>query len=271
MGLIEVRKDFFIPDRALRFGAASTDRLTITAAASINDLNPYTWIMWVRPRAFTDLGRLVDKNPKLLRMNGTTEGSGLIRNEVPRATTTMVYQYYYPWSLSLWEWHWIAATYDSAGSAGQIGTVYHGNIHNDFIWGLADPVGGQVDGSGTTNVDNAANLCLGNRNAGDRGCSIDVAFFSMWNRKLNPAELLQQFRNPQLDNGCVVFMQVGEYGTGTQFDLSGNANNGAVTGATPIEGPAATAYMWPDHEDGIPIPGWNPLIGGQRRRLIGAY
>ena len=58
------------------------------------------------------------------------------------------------------------------------------------------------------------------------------------------AEIEAQRLYPQRTSGNVMFVLTGENGTSTQWDLSGNGNNGTVTGATPALGPGAILPRW---------------------------
>ena len=83
-------------------------------------------------------------------------------------------------------------------------------------------------GSGTYGSDAAEDACIGNK-ANDGTPFIGrIAVTLLWNRALTLGELIDQQYNPHATSGCVGYWWL--HGTGTQPDLSGNANTGTVTG-----------------------------------------
>ena len=92
----------------------------------------------------------------------------------------------------------------------------------------------QAVGSGTVSDMAGMNAQVGNTDSGDFSWPGQIAWVSVWNRLLTLAEIrFQQFR-PAYDTGCVLLTHYGgpANGVGTQTDLSGNGNNGTITGAT---------------------------------------
>lgn len=211
---------------ALVFGAGATDKVTITAEAGINNLDPFTWLMWVYPTTLTSLRVLLSKGAttKVFRLNGTggniqvqiaraSGGASFITNDTPLST--------------LDKWYCVAAGVDSSAGAGQMVDIYTG----DLTTPLAERAyGTNSNGSGALTDESASDLTLGG--SASSAFQGRVAVAMIWNRELTLGELIDQQFNPRPTSGCVLYEVMGFNGTGTQPDWSGNAHAGTVTGAT---------------------------------------
>lgn len=127
-------------------------------------------------------------------------------------------------------WNYIAIAHDyGAGATGQ--QIYRGSLAAF----AAEPAYDNRDApAGAVNDDSAANVSVGAYNSASNYFAGIIAAFMCWDVKLSLAEIQQQqFRidRPIVQRAnCVLFSNY--FGTGAQPDLSGNGNNGTVTGAT---------------------------------------
>lgn len=258
---------------ALTFGAASTHRVNHGSNSVIDDLNPLTLIMWVYCTTRTSGRYIFNKgaNPaKNLLLSG---GTGNIEWVVDRATTDADY-ITSDTPLTANVWTYIAITFDSAATPSS--RIYTGKRATAAV---ESTYGTSTSGSGSVTSDAANSFIVGNSsglNAAFQGSIADVRYF---NRALTLGECIDQQFNPHMDSGCKLYCVYGFNGTGTQPDWSGNANSGAVTGATLAVVHPPVAYF-PLH-DGMPmiappVPGvGHPAMrrfGGIKhgRELIGA-
>jgi hypothetical protein len=102
------------------------------------------------------------------------------------------------------------------------------------------------DGSGAEATEATGNLMVGNNTTPDNppDCKIHAAM--VFNRALSLGEVEAQRTKPHVlsDGSCKLFTIYGQAGTGSQLDLSGNGNNGTVTGAAQIDGPTQILSPW---------------------------
>lgn len=260
---------------ALTFGAATSDRVDCGSGASIDDLNPFTWLFWCYATNNTANRALGSKesgsNSKRLRLSGTGGSAGNLRVEVVRATTNTDYITNDTPLGTLNTWKCVAITFDSAASAGQIVNIYSGTrsvVLAESTYGTA------TDGSGTPSSEAAGSFYIGNRAGLASSFQGRIAVCMIWNRALTLAELIEQQFRPHKTSGCVMFTRVGYNGTGTQPDWSGNGNAGTVTGATltpddvplgPMGGFGIGEEAWVPY---VPPSGGGYLIGGA---MLGGY
>lgn len=215
---------------ALTFGAASSDRVVVTAAASINDLATLSVGGWIYPTALASTALATKCNGILngwqFVLNGT---GGNLRFRRDRTTDTDYQTNSAP--LTTGKWYFVMAVYDAGAGAGQVVNIYVGDeaaLAVEATYGVA------TDGAGAEVTDAAQNLEWGNNPATHAGApSADMAQMMVYSRALSLAEVQAlQFRPRMLDANCVLLHRLGDNGTGSQIDLSGNGNHGTVTGAT---------------------------------------
>jgi len=258
---------------ALTFGGASSDRVEITAASSINDLNPFTIVMWVYPTSLVNNKKLCQKGLFATggffgwNLNGT---GGNLETSVRRAGASTSYiTNSTPLAITN-KWYCVALTYNSAASAGQVHNMYIGDlttIVSEATYGTA------TDGSGSTSAQAAGEkLYVGNFGSANQAFPGHIAFFGMWNRELSLGEVQDQQFQPHKTSGNVVFIHLGFNGTSTQPDWSGNGNAGTVTGASqsahvPLGPPFGLSRHFP-YTVAAAVPSldsWYQLTGGPVR------
>lgn len=217
---------------ALTFGAATTDVVNHGSDASLDNLNPFTWAAWIFPTTLTNARIILSKATagsvgKQFAVNGT---AGDVSVRVNRPTDTVYITNDTPLATTS-KWYFIAATFDSAGAAGQVVNIYVG----DLTTSLAERAyGTATDGSGTPDAEETVSFAAGNLTPATPATPLQgrIAWAGVWNRGLSLGELQQQQFRPHKTSGNVLFTHYGFNGTGTQPDWSGTGNSGTVTGAT---------------------------------------
>lgn len=98
---------------------------------------------------------------------------------------------------------------------------------------------GVVNGSGTPGDDGSIDLYIGNivRSGTTYAPGARIGPTAVFNRVLSVGEMQAWQHDPKMMAGCVGLWNLGDNGTGTQPDYSGNGNAGAVTGATQSDNP----------------------------------
>lgn len=229
----------------LRLGAASSDVIDVGSGASIDDLDPFSILILCYPTSTTtDLG-LWEKSPtnalKKVFLRKLT-GVGLY---VARATSA---SYRYPDTgtghvVVANQWQMFAATFNSAASPN---SVLYGSLASDPVKAYTTFTTQNADGSGALTSDAADTARWGNWyiGAGSLTSAFQgiLAIGAVVNRVLTLDEIRDWQFNPRWIPGTVDFHHFGANGTGVQQDLSGNKNDGTVTGATVADHVPLSAY-----------------------------
>jgi hypothetical protein len=226
-----------VPDTlvaSLTFGAATTDRVNHGSAASLDNLDPLTYALWVYPTTVTGNRSIIAKSSAAGSPNGKALGfdgaSTRLQFIVDRVTTDTNYVTNLS-ALTTNKWCFIAVTFNSGGAAGEIVNIYQG----DFTAALAEGTySTAADGSGANRDEAAISLSVGNTTPATPASAFQgrIAWAGVWNRELSVSELRTQQFHPAKTSGNVLFVAYGFNGTGSQIDWSGNANAGTVTGAS---------------------------------------
>lgn len=213
---------------ALTFGALISDRVDHASDASLDDVDPFTCLMWIKPNTLSQDGRRL-----FAKANGDDPSMAFLGNSGNlilrwgRATTGLDYRTNdTPLSANVWQF--LAFKIDTGAGGNQAG-IWVGTLS---ALASESTYGTSTDGSGALDSNAANSFIVGNRPAANLAFEGDAAFVSFWNVALSETQIhAQQFR-PHVKTGCVLFSHYGFNGTGTQPDWSGNGNSGAVTGAT---------------------------------------
>ncbi|MCC7045064.1 MAG: LamG domain-containing protein [Acidobacteria bacterium] len=217
---------------SLTFGGATTDRVTIAANATIDNLSAFTVLLWVRPTTLTSFRRIVAKEVSTtsgwaVRLTGT---GGDIRVTWGRATTDVSYVTSSTPLSSLYTWHLVAITFDQSGAAGEVVNIYTGKLTTAAVEASYSTTTG---GSGAFDDDSSADLTIGNSAATDLPIQGNIAVAAVINRVLTLQEIISWQWHPRMISGCVGFYQLSD--TSSVPDWSGNSNAGAVTGTSLFE------------------------------------
>jgi hypothetical protein len=146
-------------------------------------------------------------------------------------------------ALTVNKWWCVAVTMDQAGTGGARAKIYLG----DLVTPLTECTYGTATDSGVAYTDPSAQTFRLGNNAGLtvalQGRMAVAAYIE--NRVLSLGEVQSWQFAPRMMAGCVGLWRLGDNGTGTQPDLSGNGNNGTVTGATQSDNPPLRRWMMP--------------------------
>ena len=218
---------------SLTFGAATSDRVNHGSGSTLDNLDPFTWMAWVRPTTLTDARAIIVKDDnsggslKHLRLLGT---AGNVQAFTTRATQNTRYETNDTPLSALNAWVFIAVVYNSAAAANNLFHIYAGSqtvLARERTYAVTQ------DGSGAVTADAAGFLSVGNEGPGyTRAFQGDIGPVEISTRALSLAEIQDHQSQPHFSGGNVLFTYEGFNGTGTQADLSGNGNSGTVTGAT---------------------------------------
>ena len=219
-------------ESSLTFGAATTDSVNHGSNASLDNLATWTVVMWVYPTTLT-AGRVYFNKLEAAPDNGrrrclvdtaTDEVSCQVRENDLLANYITNNA-----NLTVNKWWFIAATFDLNAAAGESFNIYVGDfdtIATECTYGTA------TDRTGTLDSDAAGSMIIGNTAGGAASFQGDFSVFAHWNRVLTTAEIQNQQFSQVPTSGAVLLTYEGFNGTGSQRDLSGNANNGSVSGPT---------------------------------------
>ncbi len=157
------------------------------------------------------------------------------------------------------QWTFAAGTFKNGDTPAM--SIYHSSMNAEVSEASYNT---STNGSGALTSEAAANLYIGNlqlnTNTPFKG---DIGIVAVVNRKMTLAECKDWKGNPRMIAGCIGFWRLGENGTGTQPDYSGNANAGTVTGATvSANPPISRPYRQLTLVTPTPPANYLPLIGG---------
>lgn len=214
---------------ALTFGGATSDRVQIAAAASINSLDTKTIYGWFYPTTITADRRLFTKMTS--GFNGwdlaIQDSSGNLNWYVNRAGGNS-HQTSSSSPLTTNKWWFVAGTYDVG--AAQPTRLYIGDLSTAAI---EPSYSSTTTGSGATSSDTTEVARIGNLYSNANAFQGRIGLVGMLNRALTLQEIIDLQFKPRVVNGTVLFMPLGYNSNSTpQPDLSGNANSGTVTGAS---------------------------------------
>ena len=214
---------------------ASTEYINCGSASMLDDLTTYSFVCWVKPTvafAAVDTRWIYKKGD----WGNGHDGFALDINATPdvvlmqfrqRATTPLNVQSIQTANLAVNKWSFLASSINLNG----VDTDQY--LYIGYLNTIVSEVGAYAlrgVGSGTPVTNAAQNFILGNNNAFTEPTDGAVGIAMIFNKQLSLGELRTlQFR-PIPISGCLGFWVL--HGTGTQPDLSGNGNNGTVTGAT---------------------------------------
>ena len=217
---------------ALDFSAGTTDNCDFGSDSSLDDLSTGTFIAWVRPTAVSGDDTIYAKNNSSFTAFHNwlgNDGSGNILLDVRRTGPNLqVLTSNGPLSANTWSF--IACVFDTGGANGDQ-KHYSGGLSSAPT---EDTYTTQQVGSGTKSSEAGVNAVIGNVSTPQTWGTFGgrIAFMGVWDRVLTLEEITAQWRKLHPTANCQLFCHVGLAGTGTQVDLSGNGNDGTVTGAT---------------------------------------
>lgn len=219
---------------ALVFGANTSDRVDFGSPAACDDLDPFTYLVWVFPTTLTGNRCFVAKSSnvsvgKVFNLGGTASRMNLA---VSRATTSTSYQSASS-TVTTGAWQLLAVSFNSAAGAGLVGRMYRGTVG-----ALATEVtyAVQTDGSGAVTTDAAETLFVGNHAALILAIQGRIGVAAVFGAELTLAQIQSWQRRPRKTVGANVakmFTRLGKYGADA---IEYTGLTGTVTGATQGDG-----------------------------------
>lgn len=219
---------------ALKFGAATSDRVPCGTGSSMANLATYTMLMLVYPTG-TSITKLYSKGEgshtsHALRFDGTGAAGGAMAFFRGYSTTDVDYEWSSTQLITANRWYWVALTFD--GSVTPPVRLYTAPLGGFLV--EETTLAFSQNPSGTRFDDSANAFTIGNRFNAPLNQAFQGNIASlMWVNSVLPFALLEKLIvRPSLMPGTVGFWRPGAHGQLTVLDLSGNANHGSVTGAT---------------------------------------
>lgn len=241
-------KDLWLPDRALTFGAATSDLVGFGNPGNVTENDIQAMGAWIRPTTLTSNRNIGSKNfsdggggfnMRLLgtggdfqcKMNKSVADAIGTSNTTPLSTTG--------------KWYCVFGIYDPADTQPR---VYVG----DLTTAIAEVGGYSVATQGSGTCTSTADLRAGNQ--GSSAAPVlafqgDIGPF-LWMTGLRPnVEMMRwwQFnpfaRLPNTKASALLGDENGNTAAGAVKDLSLNGNDGTITGAKLVPGPASHAYL----------------------------
>ena len=205
---------------------AITDRVEYGTSGTLT-LDPMTVMVWLYSPGDTVSDCIVCKGRSLnnnRRPQFLQENSDALSVIVDRATTDT--SYLTSTSITLNTWQFVAFTFDSAASAGEVVNIYGGSLTaapTEFAYTTS------TDGSGAVNA-SAESFVVGNNPPANSGYEGRIGFVHVVNTKLTQEQITAQWIRPRVIVGSVLYSHLNR--TGTVANLAGTVLNGTVTGAT---------------------------------------
>ena len=208
---------------ALLFGDATTNSVACGSAASIDDVFVGTAALWYRPATTANAQRyMAGKSTQFGMLIPGADGTAA-QWKIRRATVHLTVDTPAS-SLAANTWVFLAATWDTAGSAP---VMYRGSL----TAAATDVSTNAAVGSGTANSNAASNLAVGNSTDGATASAHGrVTAVAIWSRRLTLGEIVSYQFRPRATSGNVFFWR--GYTTANHADWSGQAHACTVTGAT---------------------------------------
>lgn len=225
--LIAIGLSFFLvvpafASTSITFGGATSNNVDHGAVNAIDDSPVWTVAVWARVTTLNNR-RFYSKGNN---SRFTYASSGDLSCFQARAANTNYLTNTVPISVN--NWTFAACSMDINGSAGQRANIYTATKSSAFTehtYGTASDGSGAVTSNAATNVSYSATIAGTNSMQGQMG---PVWLF---NRALSAAEINElQFQNWPMP-GMLVHSHYGFTELNTQYDDSGNANNGTVSGS----------------------------------------
>ena len=211
-------------------GVATTDRISYAAYSDINNLDIFTYAIWVyRSSGGSSFGRMMEKDGRNLLLD-----SGIATYEFAATRWPTIGEWTVP-EPSADEWHRFLITYDYSSTA---------NDPLMYLDGISQTVTETAVPSGTK-LSDVGDLVIGNRPSANRVWGGRLAEPNIWNVILNPDEILADARRvPPLrirpDN--LVFYPPVWGIQSPEPNFRGNRAAGTVTGTARVNHPPITPF-----------------------------
>lgn len=218
-------------------GSGGSNRVNVGSASNLDNVNPCTIIAWVWFNAFgTNSDCVYGKGITSLRTNlyvASATALTVVRGRTTTSTQAQANTSAFA-SIATGKWCLFCGQY-STGGAASAQKLYGG----DLVTPAAEPSSytTQTAGSGTASSNAANSGIVGNNTNFTQEFNGEIAVVALYGALLTAAQIQSWQFNPRarVDSTLALGMwHLGRNpaGTGTQPDISGNGNNGTVTGAT---------------------------------------
>lgn len=215
---------------------AGTSKLTVTAAASINNLTAFTWLAWVMPLVAVQANgqRFMAKGSSVASKKGFgSQGSGAGPAQLSASVvcaTTNAAAVSLQGLLQFNKWQIVAFSYDTTS---KIINLYYGgpDLGIEEVTYVT-----HTTGVGAETSDAADNLIIGNSSDNAQGLGGVLSWVGVAGKRMTLSEI-EQFRVNPLNNDARFSWKVllPLYGIASpETDLSGNGNTGALTGTVAL-------------------------------------
>jgi hypothetical protein len=224
---------------SLYFGNATSDRVNVASGSTLDNINKGTLLVCCNPNATDQSGRFWSKGASVSAGGTghycaqTPAASGRFELAIARATSALVASCNVSAAstFAAGKFSFVGFTWDSAGAASDQ-RIYHA----DFATAFAEVSSyfSQALGSGTVGDDSADDGYLGNFVTANAGFPGHIAPIALWKNVILTTTQMDAWKcDPEmLIGGESGSWWLGDNGTGTVEDHSGNGNHGTVTGAT---------------------------------------
>lgn len=224
---------------ALRFGAATTDRVTVANSTTMQDIMPMSLLVVATPttitanRAFYMKGSAAGNSRKYVRI----DASNNIGVVVDQTSDTTYGSNSAPLRANVP--NYVAVTIDITATPEV--RIYHG-----FPWSPLTEVtyGTTTDGTGGVSTDSGTSAQLFNVFAVDNAFQGDGYVMQVVSGVLSVTDVRRWQQNPTLPvRGARGVWVLGANGRGVVYDLTGNTNHGTITGAVTTGG-SIPVFSW---------------------------
>lgn len=212
----------------------TTDVITCTSDASLDNLRPMTIAAWITPGGYGEggLGRITDKDPGMILL--VCDSTSACANAFDH---TAKFVQRFSGNDGTWRfpdamfgtadpnanWYHLAVTYDGSGGTGA----------DPAFWfnGVSQAVNEQIAPTTTIDDDSAATLRIGNDSGATRTSDGTIAYVHIWNRTLTTQEIQENMQHPGFPaNGLVMYQALTDQ---SGVDLSATqVNDCTFTGTT---------------------------------------
>jgi len=235
------------------------------SAASLDDIDAFTALLWVQTDQTGDVDFMLLTKGSNVGPRFAMNPAFAITAEMPRATDYLVINgsigNFASWGAN--KWVFLAVSMDIAGVDGDQ-MILCGDLNT--IATEPSSYASQDVGSGASSDDSAGDMNIGRLADGNRWIG-EIASIMIFDTNFSVAEIQAQQFNPIPIKKPVLHTHYGFNGTGSQIDLSGNGNNGTVTGATVADHvPLRPPFAFHDERVFVVAP-----VAAARSRFIPVY
>jgi Concanavalin A-like lectin/glucanases superfamily len=199
------------------------------SGSSIDDLSPFTFLLWYYPTSLGNDKRLLEKGASaerriMLKTVGSAKGN--IRVFLLRSGTFVNYiTNNAPLSVPSC-WHFLAVTVNLSNASGGLVRIYAGGLSTQAT---ECSYGTTTDGSGSLDSDAGGTLLIGSNANHNNAAMGYYSYVGYVGREMSVGEIRAWQWRPGIVAGTTLFAVPGYFGTSSAADLSGFGNHGVAT------------------------------------------